>query len=248
MLKLEYKDLNEAYLGVNRLILEDPDKHLDYMENTRGVLEDLFITVKSTNCDQIDLGALGYKANKWGHLIRTYMDLKKFKVFQELCKTSKGVSIGFDFNRKETGNGSCMRELILTRTTRGKVWTGARIIWRATELQKRWAADLILVHRMLEAIPNSDFKEITIYVVSAYQSAMYVIPLVEPIFGVKMENLDPEKNKYWKTIRYREQKYYQFDSPVQKLSPARIMQEVHYANLKGEKHIPVTFKDCILGV
>ena len=46
MLKKHYKDFSEAYFGVNREILLHP-QHLDYLENTRGVVEDLFLTLDS---------------------------------------------------------------------------------------------------------------------------------------------------------------------------------------------------------
>lgn len=172
MLKKHYKDFSEAYFGVNREILLHP-QHLDYLENTRGVVEDLFLTLDSIDCEKVDLAPLGYSPRKWGHLVKTYIDLDKLREFFHLCEISKGISIGYDFKRKDTGNGSCMREVILTRHSRKKPWTKATVIWRATELQKRWAADLILLHHLLSKVPNSQFTEIEFFITSAYQSGMY---------------------------------------------------------------------------
>lgn len=247
MLQKHYGSFSEAYLSLNKDILQHPEQ-IDYLENTRGVIEDLFIKVDTTECEKIDLAPLGYSPKKWGHLVRTYLDLEKFKEFLHLCEISKGVSIAFDFNRKTTGNGSCMREIILTRKSRKKPWGKVRVIWRATELQKRWAADLILLHHIISKIPNANIECIDFYVVSAYQSGMYVIPLVESIFGVKMKNLDPTKHPYWRVIRYRNDKYYQEDSPRQKLSPAWRMQDVQQALRDGTPFEPITYKNFELEV
>lgn len=247
MLHKHYKDFSEAYFNLNRDILLHPEQ-INYMENTRGVIEDLFITIDSIACDKVDLAPLGYSPKKWDHLVKTYIDLDKLKEFYHLCEISKGISVAFDFNRKTTGNGSCMREVILTRNNRKKPWQKARIVWRATELQKRWAADLILLHHLLSKIPNCELQEVEFYIVSAYQSGMYVIPLVESVFKVPMESLDPEKSPYWKVIRYRNQKYFQPDSPRQKLSPAWRMQDVANAIREGKEFEPITYKDFELEV
>lgn len=247
MLCKHYRDFSEAYFELNRDILLHPEQ-IDYLENTRGVIEDLFITIESSDCEKVDLAPLGYSPKKWDHLVKTYLDLEKLKGFYKSCETSKGVSIAFDFNRKTTGNGSCMREIILTRHSRKKPWSKATIVWRATELQKRWAADLILIHHILSHIPNSNITGIEFYVVSAYQSGMYVIPLVENLFGIDMESLDPQAHPYWKIIRYRNQKYFQPDSPRQKLSPAWRMQDVAEAFRQGKEFTPITYKNFKLEV
>ena len=247
MLHKQYKDFSEAYFELNRDILLHPEQ-IDYMENARGVIEDLFITIDSIACDKVDLAPLGYSPKKWDHLVKTYIDRDKLREFYHLCEISKGISLGYDFKRKDTGNGSCMREVILTRHSRKKPWTKATVIWRATELQKRWAADLILLHHLLSKVPNSQFTEIEFFITSAYQSGMYVIPLVEPVFGVKMEDLDPTAHPYWKVIRYRNQKYFQPDSPRQKLRPAWRMQDVANAIREGREFEPITYKDFELEV
>src|SRR5690554_4810621 len=118
MIFREYKDLGEAYIKLNQEFLTHPQNVVKHMENTRAICEDLVIKVKKPDASSIDLGAVGYKGGKWGHLLRTYLDVRKFNQFRELCSTTRGVSIAFDFKRKKTGNGSCMREIILTRKSR----------------------------------------------------------------------------------------------------------------------------------
>ena len=105
---------------------------------------------------------------------------------------------------------------------------------------------MILVHRLLESIPNSDIHNITLFIASAYQSGMYTIPLVTPLFGVSWKEIVPEAHPYWKILKYRREKYFMPDSPKQKLSPAIIMQEVEKAYREGIPLQPLTIKDCEL--
>lgn len=245
MLILKYKDFNEFFFEINRLVLKHPDIAVSFMENTRAIVEDLYVVLESTNCDKIDLGALGYKQGKWTHLVRTYLgNCSELKKFYQKADTSKGNSIAFDFTRKDSGNGSCLREIILTRSTRKKTWQKAKILVRASEGQKRMAADLILIHRILERF---QIEEITYYIAHFYQSCMYVIPLVDQVFGVSWDDIGTEAKTH-QTLRYRKKKYYQPDSPPQKLSPARIMQLLHYDYKAGIKPKSITVESCKLPV
>lgn len=239
MVVREYETFADAYLGINREILLHPDKVISYMESTRGVVEDIFLSAKSPNCDGIDLAPLGYSPRKWEHLVRTYIDRDSLREFIHKCGTSKGVSIAFDFKRKSSGNGSCMREIILTRKSRKKPWARAKVVWRATELQKRWAADLMLISHILAEIPNMKLEGVDFYIASAYQSGMYVIPLIGSVFGVDVEKLYPAKHPYLKIIRYRNDKYFQEGSPPQKLSPAIMMQKVAKTLREGGTFTPI---------
>lgn len=245
MLKLEYKDFNEAYYETNRLILNQPDL-LDYRNATMGGLDNVFISCETTNCDEIDLGAAGYTKSKWTHLIGTYLGKKKIQELKDLGKGVSGLSIGFDFLRKTTGNGACMLGIVLTREKRKASWTRATIVWRTTELQRRWAADLILIHRMLELIPNTDFKGVDLYMVSAYQSAMYIIPLLEPVFHVDPEELSTE-HPYTDMIITRRKKYYLAEeNPHKMLASGERMIRLYKNYEKGIIPEPITVKDCIL--
>lgn len=247
MLIREYKDFSEAYFDLNREILLHPEL-IDYQENTRGILENLFITLNSIDCEGVDLAPLGYAKQKWSSLVRTYLDMDQLRRFYHMCTISKGSSIAFDFKRKSQGNGSCMREIILTRCNHKKPWDTAKIIWRATELQKRWAADLILIHHILKKIPNCQIKKVEFYMASAYQSGVYVVPLIGPLFGVDIAKLDPEKSRYWKTIQYQNAKRFQPDSPRHKLSPGWRMQDLAKAFREGKKFEPLTYREFELEV
>lgn len=236
MLTLEYQDFNEAFFHLNRLILKKPEL-IDSVNITMGLINGVHITVKSSQCNKIDLGALGYKYQKWTHLISTYLGSKKIEELKSLGTNIGGLSVGFDFLRKDTHNGACMREIILSREKRGKPWDRVTIVWRTTELQRRWAADLILIHKMLELIPNTNFKSIELYMVSAYQSAMYIIPFVDSVFGMRISELDPN-NKYTKVIITREQKYFIPDTSPHSLLASGDRLVTLYKRLKAGYGLP----------
>ena len=243
MLHLEYKDFNEAYYKINRLLLQEPD-HIQYRNTTMGGLDNLFITCKSTNCDKIDLGALGYKQGKWTHLINTYLGADKVEELKNLKGT--GLSMGFHFLRKSTGNGACMLGIVISRQRRKKLWTKATIIWRTTELQRRWAADLILIHRMLELIPNSEFDQIDLYMATAYQSAMYVVPALEPVFDIDAKDLDLD-NSYTNMVVNRKERYYDAkDVPHKMLASAQKLVDLYKDYQAGDIPEPIMVKDCKL--
>lgn len=245
MLHREYQDFNEAYLELNREILQNPQL-VEYMNTTMGSIDNINLEIKSSRCDKIDLGALGYKKEKWSHLIKTYLGPDKIEDLKHLGENIKGLSCGFDFLRKTTHNGACMVSIIISRTKRGKPWDTMTILWRTTELQRRWAADLILIHRIAELIPNSQFSKFQFFMASAYQSAMYIIPLVTPVFGLKIENLDPD-NPYTKVIITREKKYYIPDkSPHSMLASGQKVVDLYKAYQRGDELPKITYKECTL--
>ena len=245
MLYRKYKDFNEAYLELNREILLNPSL-VEYLNTTMGGIDQICLEVDSPLCDKIDLGALGYKQDKWPNLVKTYLGPEKIEELKHLGENCGGLSIGFDFLRKTTHNGACMREIIISRHKRKKPWDTITVVWRTTELQRRWAADLILISRMMELIPNSDFKKIQLIMSTAYQSAMYIIPLVTPVFGLKVEDLDPE-HCYTKVIVTREKKYYIPEKcPHNMLASGERVVELYKAYQRGDKLPKVTYKECTL--
>lgn len=245
MLYREYKDFNEAYLELNREILQKPQL-VEYLNTTMGGIDNINLEIQSSKCDKIDLGALGYKIGKWTHLVKTYLGPDKVEELRHLGENIGGLSVGFDFLRKTTHNGACMVGIILSRHKRGQPWDTLTVIWRTTELQRRWAADLILIHRIAELIPNSNFKRFQFQMATAYQSAMYIIPLVTPVFGLKIKDLDPN-HFYTKVIITREQKYYVPDEcPHNMLSSGQKVVELYKAYEEGRELPKITYKECIL--
>lgn len=245
MIHRTYKDFNEAYIKLNQEILGNPQL-VQYLNTTMGGIDDIYLEVKSPKCDKIDLGALGYKSGKWAHLVKTYLGPDKIVELEKLGTKERGLSVGFDFLRKTTNNGSCLRGLIISRQKRGKPWNKITVFWRTTELQRRWAADLILIYRIMELIPNSEFTDIRLVIPTSYQSAMYIIPLVKPVFNMNIDDLDPN-HFYTKVIITREKKYYKPDvSPHKMLSSGERVVELYKQYQRGEDIPKITYKDCKL--
>ena len=113
-------------------------------------------------------------------------------------------------------------------------------------MQRRWAADLILISRIMELIPNSDFKRIQLQMATAYQSAMYIIPLVTPVFGMEIKDLDP-KHFYTQVIITREQKYYIPDTcPHSMLKSGERVVDLYKLYQRGETPPRVGYEHCKL--
>lgn len=239
----EYQDFNEAFYEFNRKVLTEPI--VEYLNTTMGGMSQVMVKVKSSKCDKIDLGKLGYSPRKWDHLIKNYLGSDKIDELKNMGVGVSGLSTGMDFLRKTIGNGACMREIVINREKRKKPWTSITVIWRTTELQRRWAADLILIHRMMELIPNSEFKEINLYMVSAYQSAMYIIPFMESIFGIKREQL--AVSSYHKVITTREDKYFKPEvSPHKMLDSGERLVELYKEIKAGKVLDSLTVRDLKL--
>lgn len=208
MLYRKYKDFEDSYLSLNKEILLFPDI-INFETASMGIIKDLFIEVDNKNLGNLDLGSIGYKKEKFKNLINVYLGNEKIEELKNLGKNIKGLIYGFDFKRKNTNNGSCLREILISREKRNKPWDTITIIWRTTELQRRWLADLFLIYKIIEIIPNSDFKKIKMILPYCYQSAMYVIPLIKPIFNIEMKEIEKNKNNpYIKNLLYRYNNYY----------------------------------------
>lgn len=212
-----------------------------------GILGDLYVTTDSTNCDELDMGAVGYKGGKWGHLIRSYLGPEKVEELKEFGVNSTALSLAFDFRRKDEGNGSCLRELILTREKRSLPWQKATVIWRSVELQQKWLPDLILIHKILELIPNTEMEEIAMFFTQAHQNVLWIGPLLKPIFNVDPKELDLN-TPHSRSIRKRfENSYAPGNNSHRKYAKLRKLKELHQLYESGQKPDSIKVEDLDLG-
>jgi len=244
MLYREYKDFNEAFFKFNAEILRHPEL-MDALCNTMGGFHQIIMEIPSPKCDRIDLGALGYQQGKWSNLVNTYLG-SKVDDLRTLGEGVSGLSYSFDFLRKKGHNGSCMTDIVISRDKRKTPWNTLTVHWRTTELQRRWGADLILISRMAELIPNAKFTRFQFQMTSAYQSAQYIIPLVTPVFGVKWSEIKPN-HPYTKLMLYRKELYYDVEKlPHNMLSSALRVIELYHQYERGDKLPKITYKECTL--
>lgn len=185
----KYKNFDEMFLKLNQEILTNPGEMLDYCNGILGYMDNVFIACKNWECN-LDLGKVGYKKNKWGHLLKTYINYDELLKFHERLKTATGLSLTFYFNQKKINNGSCLIALVFTRVYRKKPWNKVNVIYRVTETQRRMAADLVLINSIIRELPDCcDIERVTFYMAQTYTSAM-VINGYYDYFGIPMEDLD----------------------------------------------------------
>lgn len=188
---LNFSDFNAAYFGLNRLCLTDPERMIENVDSTQAILRPVIITCKSTKCDELNCAQFGLTAAKYSHLLRNYLPPNKVEELKVLGSKKKAHQATLDFNRKTTGtgNGSCLLELVISHVKKSMVWDTATIFYRVAEINCRWASDLIMIHRCLQLIPNSDFRRIHLVMPSSYQSETYGPSLVERYWGLSYKKL-----------------------------------------------------------
>lgn len=189
MLVRKYKDFDDLFINLTKEVLENPSI-LDYTNGILGYMDNIFIACKNWDCT-LDLSTFGYKRNKWGHLLRTYVDYEELVAFKERLKTASGLSLTYYFKQKKVNNGSCLIGIVLSRKNRKKNWDKVNVLYRTTEIQRRFAADLVLVYHFIKELPHEccDIKRVTFYMPQTYISSM-VINGYYDYFGVPFDTLD----------------------------------------------------------
>lgn len=187
----KYRNFDEMFYNLNREILLKPEEMLDYTNGILGYMDNVFIACKDWDCN-IDLGKVGYGANKWGHLLRTYINYDELCKFHERLKTASGLSLTFYFNQKKVNNGSCLIAVVLSRKDRKDKWTKCNVIYRTTETQRRMAADLCLIYNFINELPDCcEIGRVTFYMAQSYISAMVINGYID-YFDVDRSELNKE--------------------------------------------------------
>lgn len=208
----KYKNFDEMFLRLNQEILLYPYDMLDYTTGTLGYMDNVFVACKSWDCN-LDLGNFGYKKNKWGHLLKTYINYDKLLKFKEELSTATGLSYTFNFNQKEINNGSCLIAIVLTRKERKKPWTKCNVVYRTTELQRRMAADLCLIHTFIKELPECcEIERVTFYMAQSYIHANFINGYFD-YFKVPYEDLEPS-HPWIKSLLNAHKQNYMSDSRI----------------------------------
>lgn len=232
-----FPTLDEAWKAINRSFLVEPSEILDYIRGSQGMVEDLIVKVKDPVCS-INLHDVAFTPrSKWTHLISSYIDPEDYFDFWEKINTVTGTSYQFRFRERKGPNGPCLIALVLTREDSKHPWTRAKIIWRTAELQRKFAADLILIHHFFKDIPEGcgekiDIQEVTLYLAQAFQSWRLVGPLV-PLF-CDWDEVDTEHD-FGRRMKSTYDSIYNADpQPEMKFAPVIRMQAHHKRILNGE--------------
>lgn len=199
MLVRKYKDFDDLFLNLTKEILENPNELIDYSSGILGYIDNMVLATKSWDCT-LDLSDFGYAKNKWNQLMRTYIDYDQLVKFRERIKNMSGLSFTYYFKQKKINNGSCLIAIVLSRQDRKGKWTKVNVLYRTTEIQRRFAADLVMIHHFIEELPKEicDIQRVIFYMPQSYISAM-VINGYYDYFGVPRENLD-DSNPWIKSL------------------------------------------------
>jgi len=232
----QFETLDEAFYWINRSFLTRPHEYVQFIRGSQGFCEDLVIPVKRP---VTTLNLYEYAFNpktKWKHLVRTYIDPDEYYRFWEQMGKVTGTSYQFRFKNKLSGNGPCLIAVVLKRNESGALWTRASIIWRTAELQRKFAADLVLIHNFFREAPEEckqlmDIQEVVLYLSQAFQSWRLVGPLVKRFCS--WEEVDTSHD-YGKRVVSNFQRIYAEPQPELKFAPAIKMQKFYLKQKRGE--------------
>lgn len=226
-----FEDFNQAYKEVNKAFLADPHAHIDYIRGAQGLSEDIIIKVKNPTCN-ISLEKVGYSSgHKWSTLVKTYIDYEELLYFKDQMNVIKGLSWTYRFKSKKKNNGGCLIAITLTRTDSNEPFQRAKVIWRTSELQRRWLADLILLDRFFDFIGFQP-EETTLYLCQGYQSWLHVGPLMF-IYEVEPEDLDLSHEFTRRVYESYHRVYADPNRPPAKYSPTLRMQKFYWNKKNG---------------
>lgn len=239
MIVRKYKDFDDLFLNLNREIILNPSDMLQYVHSILGYLDNVFIACKSWNCT-LDLSSFGYKVNKWGHLLKTYVDYESLLEFKNKLNNSTALSLTYYFKQKKVNNGSCLIGIVISRKDRKKNWNKINVLYRTTEVQRRFAADLVLIHHFIKELPKEccDIKVVTFYMPQMYISAK-VLNGYFPYFGIEEDELDMD-NEWIKTMMRDYQLNYTEGSRITTYQSIARMQKLR---LGLEEYPPIDVND-----
>lgn len=233
MLFEKYKNFDEMYMKLNQKFLTHPEIITSILSDS-GYVENAVIACKSCDCT-LDLSTFGYTMGKWGHLLKTYIDYDNLKTFYEKIRTVSGTSYTFYFNQKKVNNGSCLISVVLTRKNRNAKWSNMKVFYRVTETQRRMAADLVMLNRFVNELPEDicDIQTIVFFCAQIYCSAKFINGFYD-YFGIPRESLD-YSHQWIKQLGKDYERYFQPDSKIHTFQTLARMQKLYLGLTKYEK-------------
>lgn len=241
MLIRYFKDFDDMFLNLNKEMIQNPKDTMLYTQNIQGFQEDLVLTCNSPKCT-LNLGNFGYKKGKWGHLLRSYIDYPQLLEFRHKLQTISGMSYTYYFNQHKTAkNGSCLIAAVITRPKRKGPWTHLKVLYRTCELQKKFAADLVMMNVFLKELPPEvcEIDEITFHMSSAYLSGMFINGYFE-YFGVDRAVIEKSNHPWHRSLNSNYHRF--FESPDQ-LHSYKALQKMQILHFKLEPFDDIKIED-----
>lgn len=194
MIYKQYKNFEDLYKNLNRDIILNPDQYVIGTSGNSALLP--YLILESESAEVGDSVKKAYKnISKFQVLVNKYLDIEKFKDFLEKSKKCSATSLTFYFNSNKKPevhrykNGGCILNFVLRRLKRNEPWQEITIYYRTTQLNRAFAFDLIFFNKIIELLPNCNFKTIRMAIVSPYFDMLEACHQLD-IFDIDYNNLD----------------------------------------------------------
>lgn len=244
MIRLEYADFDDLFYELNQDILLSPSKYISKMSGSNGKVPFMVIELDSWECN-LDLADMFYTKNKFCKLIETYINRETLEQFKSKLDTSKATALTFYFNQVKpkkgsaSGNGPCLLSIVLTRIKRTDKWNEATISYRTTELNRRFAADLVLFNRFINELPDCcDIEKVNMVIPGSYVSGMVMAGQLK-LFGVGREDIETEEPFH----RALQKKLDGVLQPDRELSPYKAMARIQNAVNGRSSYKPIPIEE-----
>lgn len=157
MIDVSFKDFDEAWLGVNKLFIEDPSV-TDHKHGLRNFSYDNRVDIRNVRC-VLDPGLLSsFTKLKWTLLLKSYMDWESLywvkARLDDKMNREKKVSVkvlGGRFLDRRNSNGACLIGYTVRVDQRSDA-VSFRFYNRVSETARRMVMDYILFYRIIQFI------------------------------------------------------------------------------------------------
>ena len=165
--KFKYKNMLEAWQGVNEYLANDEDKITrrgGIVYGNEMVSYDNLIYIENARLDkEFNFGLiLGYKNKKWSKLVNNYvnfdyLDMVKNEIQAREAKKSTNYNYTYHFDNSHGSGKDCLISLTFCRR---KYYHKPIVLFntRASEVTKRLAFDFLLIERIIEYVYGPKMK------------------------------------------------------------------------------------------
>lgn len=222
---LSFNTSQDAWEGINEYFIFEGNEIQDkygFRNSAQMIGYDFYIDIFRPNLDpEFDFNKhFNYTSNKWGSLIRNYVNLDYLDIFKSEVtvkkKKSGSFNISYLFSNNHINGKGCLLSLTVARRPKE---LNPRIIvnLRSSEIVKRLMFDLLLIKRIGEYVLGDSAFHITLILPNLYTqsevSAMYLtykpelisrlVSSKDPYSKSILEMYDKLKNTDINSIRYK---------------------------------------------
>lgn len=191
MLYKKYSDFNAAFFGLNQVLFEDDE--YGQVQPAKYMIEDVRVDVKSTKCDKIDIGRLGYKKGKWRHLLHHYYNEERFQELYKIMAANRKDTITYVADNSL--GGGCIQSITFSRANPKDPWSKVFIHWKVCQIETKWAVDLLYICKFIEKCPNVKLDQITMTFCKIFHNPLSIVFLCDSVFGCKFPKKNSKREK-----------------------------------------------------